>query len=63
LHARVAAAAAAAGAVTGAGFAVRTADALDAPALFLPDIADCQADDQGHNRDDDKIFHNAAPFL
>jgi len=53
-----AATAAASGTITGAGTAVGTANAFDAPFPGFPDISSSQSEDQCNNSNDDKIFHN-----
>ena len=62
LIAHTLAASAAVGALAGAGFTVGTADALHSTPLFLPDVPDCSAHDQGDNRNDDDVIHKTAPF-
>ena len=51
------AASAAAATLAGAGFTVRTADALHAAPLFLPDVPNCEADNQCNNPDYDDVIH------
>ena len=56
------AASAAAATLAGAGFTVRTADALHAAPLFLSDVPNCEADNQCNNRNYNKIIHKTAPL-
>ena len=56
------AASAAAGAISGAGFTVGTADALYPTPLFLSDVPNCEADDQCNDRNYDDVIHKTAPF-
>ena len=56
------AASAAVGTLAGAGFTIGTADALHSAPLFLPDIPNCEADNQCNNRNYDDVIHKTAPF-
>ena len=56
------AASAAVGTLAGAGFTVGTADTLHAAPLFLPDIPNCEADNQRSNHNDNDVIHKTAPF-
>ena len=56
------AASAAAGAISGAGFTVGTADALYPTPLFLSDVPNCKADNQCNNRNYDDVIHKTAPL-
>ena len=56
------AASAAVGTLAGAGFTVGTADALHAAPLFLPDVPNCEADNQCNNRNYDDVIHKTAPL-
>lgn len=56
------AASAAAAALAGASFTVGTADALHSAPLFLPDVPNCEADNQCNNRNYDDIIHITAPL-
>ena len=62
LIACVISASAAASALAGASFTVGTADALNSAPLFLSDVPDCEADNQGDNRNDDDVIHKTAPL-
>ena len=53
---------AAVGTLAGAGFTVGTADALHSAPLFLPDVANREADNQCNNPDYDDVIHKTAPF-
>ena len=55
-------ASAAASAFAGASFTVGTADALNSATLFLSDVPNCEADNQGDNRNDDNVIHKTAPL-
>lgn len=56
------AASAAACALAGASFTVGTADALHSAPLFLPDVPNCEADNQGDSRNDNDVIHKTAPL-
>ena len=56
------AAAAAVGTLAGAGFTVGTADALHPAPLFLSDVVNCEAHNQGDKRNYDDVIHKTAPF-
>ena len=56
------AASATAAALAGASFTVGTADALHSAPLFLPDVPNCEADNQCNNRNYDDIIHKTAPL-
>ena len=56
------AASAAVSTLTGAGFTVGAADALHAALLFLPDVPNCEADNQCNNRNYDDVIHKTAPL-
>ena len=56
------AASAAACALAGASFTFGTADALHSAPLFLPDVPNCEADNQCNNRNYDDVIHKTAPF-
>ena len=56
------AASAAVGTLAGASFTVGTADALHSAPLFLPDVPNCEADNQCNNRNYDDVIHKTAPF-
>ena len=55
-------ASAAASALAGASFTVGTADALHSAPFFLSDVPNCEADNQGDNRNDDDVIHKTAPL-
>ena len=52
----------ASGTMSGAGFTVGTADALHSAPLFLPDVPNCEADNQCNNRNYDDVIHKTAPL-
>ena len=56
------AASAAVGTLAGASFTVGTADALHSAPLFLPDVPNCEADNQGDSRNDNDVIHKTAPL-
>ena len=56
------AASAAASAISGADFTVGTADALNSTPLFLPDVPNREANNQGDSRNDNDVIHKTAPF-
>ena len=56
------AASAAVSTLAGAGFTVGTANALYPTPLFLPDVPNCEADNQCNNRNYDDVIHKTAPF-
>lgn len=50
-------ASAAPGALAGASFTVGAADTLHSAPLFLSDVPNCKADNQGNNRNYDDVTH------
>ena len=50
------------GTLAGASFTVGTADALHSAPLFLPDVPNCEADNQCNNRNYDDVIHKTAPL-
>ena len=57
------AASAAATALAGAGFTVGTADALHSAPLFLSDVPNREANNQGDSRNDNDVIHKTAPLV
>ena len=53
----------ASGAMSGAGLAVGTADALDTFLLFLLDVKTCTAKDQNYNCNNKEVLHRQNHFF